>query len=197
MPENSTPKRTHPRVDPRSPYVIDLRDHGRSPGTMREIRRSVPAPTGLALDLVAVPDDAELDLAVRLESVTEGVLVTGTVIAPIAGECGRCLDPVSDEIDVEFQELFAYAQSSTDETTDEDEVHRVEDDYIDLEAVVRDAVVLGLPFTPLCRADCGGLCPDCGQKLDELPAGHTHERIDPKWAALMERVTGTDEDKHD
>jgi len=163
---------------------------------MRELRRSVPAPAGLALDLVAVPDGASLDVAVRLESVIEGVLVTGTVTTPIVGECGRCLDPVGDEIDVEFQELIAYAASTTDETTDQDEVYRVEDDYIDLEPVVRDAVVLGLPFTPLCRADCGGLCPDCGQKLDDLPAGHTHERIDPKWAALMQRVTETDvEDK--
>lgn len=185
MPENSTPKNPRqPRLDPRSPYVFDLREQGRSPGTMRELRRSVPAPTHLALDLVEVPEGASLDVDVRLESVTEGVLASGTVTAPIVGECGRCLDPLNDEVVAEFVELFAYARSTTDETTDQDEVHRIEDDYIDLEPVVRDAVVLGLPFAPLCRPDCGGLCPECGQKLDDLPAGHTHEKIDPRWAGL-------------
>jgi uncharacterized protein len=151
---------------------------------MREFRRSVPAHSGLALDLVAVPDDASLVVDLRLESVTEGVLASGTVTAPIVGECGRCLDPVSGEVVAEFVELFAYEESTTDETTDQDEVHRVRDDYVDLEPVLRDAVVLGLPFAPLCRPDCGGLCPDCGQKLDELPDGHTHEKIDPRWASL-------------
>jgi uncharacterized protein len=189
MPENSTPKyQRKPRLDPRNPYVVDLRDgdaySGRSPGTMRELRRSVPVNTALALDLVAVPEGASLEVDVRLESVTEGVLATGTVTAPIVGECGRCLDPVNDELVVEFVELFVFEGSATDETTEQDEVHRVEDDLIDLEPVVRDAVVLGLPFAPLCRPDCGGLCPECGQKLDELPADHTHEKIDPRWAKL-------------
>jgi uncharacterized protein len=53
-----------------------------------------------------------------------------------------------------------------------------------VEPVVRDAVILGLPWTPLCRPDCAGLCPDCGQRLDDLPADHTHEQLDPRWAAL-------------
>jgi uncharacterized protein len=184
MPENSTPKRQHPRIDPRSPYVFDLREQGRSPGTLREYRRSVPAPAGLALDLASVPEGEVLELDVRIESVTEGVLVTGTVTGPLNGECGRCLDPVRSEVVGEFVELFAYAESTTDETTDQDEVLRVQDDYIDLDPVVHDAVVLALPFTPLCRPDCGGLCPDCGEKLDDLPDGHTHDKIDPRWAGL-------------
>ena len=125
-----------------------------------------------------------LELDVRIESVTEGVLVTGTVTGPLNGECGRCLDPVRSEVVGEFVELFAYAESTTDETTDQDEVLRVQDDYIDLDPVVHDAVVLALPFTPLCRPDCGGLCPDCGEKLDDLPDGHTHDKIDPRWAGL-------------
>jgi uncharacterized protein len=185
MPENSTPKRHRPhRVDPRNPYVYDIREMGRRPGTMRAERRSVPAPAGLGLDLVAVPEGAQLEIDVRLESVTEGVLVTGTVTGPLVGECGRCLDPVSDELAVEFVELFAYPASTTDETTERDEVHRVDDDYVDIEPVVRDAVVLGLPFTPLCRPDCGGLCPECGQRIDDLPADHAHATLDPRWAAL-------------
>ena len=185
MPENSTPKRFGaPLADPRSPFVFDVRELGRRPGSLKAYRRSVPAPAGLGLDLVAVPEGAPLELDVRLESVTEGVLVTGTVIAQLLGECGRCLEPVSDDLAVDVCELFAYPYSVTDETTSEDEVHRVGGDYLDIEPVVRDAVVLGLPFTPLCRPDCGGLCPTCGQRIDDMPAGHTHDVLDPRWAAL-------------
>ncbi|HKC28192.1 MAG TPA: YceD family protein [Jatrophihabitans sp.] len=175
----------------RTQFVFDLRELGRRAGSRRDYRRSVPAPAGLERDVVRVPDGAPIALDLRLESVTEGVLVTGTVTAPITGECGRCLDPVSDELVVEVCELFAYPDSTTDETTEEDEVHRIKGDLLDVEPVVRDSVVLGLPWTPLCRPDCAGLCPTCGQRLDDLPAGHAHESIDPRWAALARFSGGT------
>ena len=183
MPENTPPMppETAPR---RSPFAFDLRELGRRHGSLREYRRSVPAPAGLGLDVIGVPEGAPLALELRLESVTEGVLVTGTVSAPVTGQCGRCLEPVTDELDVEICELFAYPDSVTDETTEPDEVHRIAGDLLDVEPVVRDVVVLALPWTPLCRPDCPGLCAGCGQRLDELPPGHTHEMIDPRWAAL-------------
>jgi uncharacterized protein len=187
MPENTTPKR---HLNPRAPFVLDVRRLGRQPGSMLTDRRRVPAPAGLRQDLVGVPEGAPLDLDLRLESATEGVLVTGTVTATIAGECGRCLEPVTGEFGVDVVELFAYPGSVTDETTEEDEVDRIVDDLIDVEPVVRDAVVLGLPTTPLCRPDCAGLCPTCGQRLDDLPADHVHEQLDPRWAALTERFGG-------
>jgi len=157
---------------------------------MRTVQRRVPAPAGLRLDLIGVPEGAPLDLDLRLESGSEGGLVTGTATTTIAGECGRCLDPVSAEFHVDVGELFAYPGSLTDETTDEDEVDRIVDDLIDVEPVVRDAVVLGLPMTPLCRPDCAGLCSICGQRLDDLPADHAHDMLDPRWAALTERFAG-------
>jgi uncharacterized protein len=183
MPENSTPRRI-PHLDPRNPFVLPIRELGRQAGSTATDRRVVPAPAGLALDLIGVPEGAPLTLDVRLESVTEGVLVTGTVTAPREGECGRCLDPVHDEFVAQLCELFAYPDSATDETTEPDEVHRIVDELIDVEPVVRDLVVLGLPMTPLCRPDCRGLCPTCGQRLDDLPEGHAHDTIDPRWAAL-------------
>lgn len=185
MPENSTPISRSVGPDPDSPLVFDLRKLGRRAGAMREYRRRVPSPTGLGSDLVGVPEGAPLAVDVRLESVTEGVLVTGTVTAPLVGQCGRCLDPVADDLAVELVELFAYPDSATEQTTAADEVHRLEGDYLDIEPVVRDAVVLGLPWTPLCRPDCAGLCPDCGQRLDDLPPDHAHEQLDPRWAALQ------------
>ena len=183
MPENTTPKHA-PRIDARSPFVFDVRQLGRRAGSLRDYRRSVPAPAGFGLDILGVPEGAPLELDIRLESVTEGVLVTGTVTGPLTGECGRCLDPISAELDVELCELFAYRDSATDETTESDEVHRVEGDLIDIEPVVRDEVVLALDWAPLCRPDCAGLCPDCGQRLDDLPPGHTHDQVDPRWAKL-------------
>jgi uncharacterized protein len=187
MSENTTPNKRRTsasRPDHRSPLVLDTRDLGRAPGAMREVQRRLLAPAGLGLDIVRVPEGAPLVLDLRMESVTEGVLVTGSVTAPTTGECGRCLEEISDEFTAQIVELFAYPQSATDETSDPDEVHRIEDDLIDLEALVRDTVVLGLPVSPLCRPDCAGLCPDCGQRLDDLPDGHAHELIDPRWAAL-------------
>lgn len=151
---------------------------------MREVTRTVPAPAELGLEVIGVPEGSPLDLDLRLEWVSEGVLVTGTVTADLAGECGRCLDPVTDTLTVDICELFAHPNSVTDATTTEDEIYRLVGDMIDLEPVVRDVVVLALPLTPLCRADCAGLCAECGQRLDDLPDDHAHDMIDPRWAAL-------------
>lgn len=188
MPENSTPiPRRKSGADPRSPFVFDVRELGRRPGAMREYRRGVLAPAGLGSEFIGVPEGTPLAVDVRLESVTEGVLVTGTVSgAPgtLRGECARCLDPIADALAVDVGELFAYPNSATDETTSEDEVYRIDVDHLDLEPVVRDAIVLDLPWTPLCRPDCPGLCPACGERLDSLPADHTHTAIDPRWGVL-------------
>jgi DUF177 domain-containing protein len=171
-------------LDPRSPLVLDTRDLPRSPGAMRAVQRTVTAPEGLGLELIGVPAGATLALTLRMESVTEGVLVSGRATAQLRGQCGRCLREIGSTLDVSLQELYAYEHSTTDETTDEDEVGRMRGDLIDLEPALRDAVVLALPNHPLCRADCPGLCPECGVHRDELPADHSHQRTDPRWAAL-------------
>lgn len=180
MPRHATPA----RPDPAAPWVIDTRELGRRPGAMRTYRREFPAPPGLGLDVIRIPEGGRLALDVRLESVMEGVLVSGTATAPVTGECARCLDPLTDRVEVELTELFAYPDTATEESTDPDEVSRVVDDLVDLEPVVRDAVLLALPQAPLCRDDCPGLCPECGGRRDELGAEHRHETMDPRWAAL-------------
>lgn len=177
-------------MNPRSPFVLDTREVGRRPGASRYYRREAEAPAQLGLEMIGVPEGAAITVDVRLESVSEGVLVTGSVIGTATGECGRCLSDFSQPLDVEFVELFAYPNSTTEETTDPDEIPRLIGDHLDLEPVVRDAVVLSLPLTPLCRPDCGGLCPDCGERFDDLPEAHTHVQPDPRWAALAERFGG-------
>ncbi|HEY7594824.1 MAG TPA: YceD family protein [Actinophytocola sp.] len=179
----------------RSPWVIDTRELGRRPGLSREVHRVVHTQDPLGVEgVIAVPKDARVELDVLLESVVEGVLVSGTAYAPIEGECSRCLDPIAGgDVEVEFTELFAYPDSATEQTTDEDEIARLVDDLVDLEPVVRDATVLALPSVPLCTPDCAGLCPDCGRKWADLGPDHRHETIDPRWAALTERFS-TDRD---
>jgi uncharacterized protein len=157
---------------------------------MRQYRRTIPAPGGeghFGLDTIYVPEGEPIELDLRLEAVSEGVYVSGTASASLAGECARCLDELSDEVTVDIGELFAYPGGVTDATTDEDELPRVVDDQVDVEQTVRDALVLPLPMAPLCRPDCQGLCPDCGEKRADLPADHGHETLDPRWAALRER----------
>ena len=176
-------------LDPRSPLVFDTRELGRKPGAMQQAQRSVPAPTELSLGgVVGVPAKADIELDLRLESVMEGVLVSGTARAPLAGECVRCLDPIDGEISVEIQELYAYPDRVLDDAGADDVERVVEDELIDLEPALRDAVVLALPQAPLCRADCPGLCSECGARLADDPA-HEHEIADPRWAALAELRT--------
>jgi uncharacterized protein len=183
-------------VNPRSPYVLDTRQLGRSAGSQRQYRREIPASAQLGLDMIKVPEGSLMVMDVRIEAVTEGVLATGSVTGSLTGECGRCLTSFTDDLAVEFVELFAYPNSATEETTDAEEIPRLEGFHLDLEPVVRDAVVLSLPLTPLCRPDCGGLCPECGELLDDLPDNHTHTQLDPRWAALAERF-GTSDDSAD
>jgi uncharacterized protein len=178
-------------LDPRAPYVVDTRDLGRRAGAMKDVHREVPATAGWGAGLARVPEGSDVDLDLRLESVVEGVLVSGTAGAQIDAECARCLEPVSWEERADIQELFVYPPQDArgrrveDEGDDdaEDAPPVIEDDLIDLEATVRDAVVLRLPIAPVCREDCPGLCVHCGALLANDP-GHRHEETDPRWAAL-------------
>jgi uncharacterized protein len=161
---------------------------------MRTLRVTVPAPASLGVGVIGVPEGSDLELDLRLESVVEGVLVSGTARAHVAGECVRCLDPVSSEEEVPVQQLYLYPDA--DDTDETDEIGRLEGDLLDLEPVLRDALVLGLPFQPVCRDDCPGLCPDCGARLADDP-GHAHAQDDPRWAALAALRGSETPDPHD
>ncbi len=174
----------HRPLDPRLPLVLDTHELGRRAGAMKQIQTTVDAPPGLGIAVIGVPARSPLELDLRLESVVEGVLVTGVARVQLQGECGRCLTEIEDELEIDIQELFVYPGSEATE----DEASRLEGDLIDLEPLVRDAVVLDLPFQPLCRDDCQGLCVSCGFDLN-LDPDHTHgTSIDPRW----ERLTSLD-----
>ena len=153
---------------------------------MLTVSQTVPSPLRIGLDLIAIEPGADIALDLRFESVSEGVLVSGTVHAPTRGECSRCLGPITDEVEIALTELFAYPDSVTEATTDSDEVGRVIDQTIDLAQPIVDAVGLALPFVALCAQDCPGLCSHCGVALATAEAGHGHEIIDPRWAKLAD-----------
>jgi uncharacterized metal-binding protein YceD (DUF177 family) len=184
----STGPRTMADRRPRpNPWRLDLRELGRRPGSMQEVERTLPALADWRVELIGVPVGGDVHLRLRLESVMEGVLVSGDLDVPVTGSCARCLEPLENTLHLDVQELYAYEGSTTEATSEEDEVRRVEGDFLDLAPLVRDTVVLNLPLAPLCTEDCAGLCVDCGQRLDDLPADHHHEIVDARWSGLAEK----------
>ncbi len=177
----------HPHPQSNSPWVFDTRVLGRRPGTLRAVRMAAPVSEPMGLEVVAVPPGSDVDLDLRFEAVAEGVLVSGTAAATAVGQCARCLIDLTEPVIARIRELYAYPESATAATTEDDEIARLVDDLVDLEPVVHDEVVLALPMAPLCRPDCPGLCVECGERFDDLEPGHSHEILDPRWAALRDR----------
>lgn len=170
----------HRPLDPHSGLVLDTHELGRGAGGMKRVTRTVQAPADLGIEVIAVPPGSPIDLDLMLEAVVQGVLVTGSASAPLRGECVRCLTEVSDEIEVDLLQLYVPPGSEVDE----EDAGRMEGDLIDLEPLLRDAVVLDLPFQPLCRDECRGLCAECGADLN-AEEDHGHDApIDPRWAKL-------------
>jgi len=157
-------------------YEEKIRDIVGRPGEMRERERSFEIPESFGEALAVVPAGETLDLSVRLESVHEGILVSTTARTTMHAQCGRCLRDFTAPVEVEFQELFAYTPTEADE-------YGVHGDHVNLEPPLRDAVVLALPFQPVCRPDCPGLDPETGE-LRDATAKVEPGAVDPRWAAL-------------
>lgn len=177
-----------------NPFLLNTHELPRRAGEMKEYELDIPAPTRIGVPLIAVPEGDIIEADLRLESVTEGVLVSAEIYAIAHGECIRCLDEVEVVIDRKIQELYRYEPTNDkgrkkrrdDEDVDlevEEEL-QMEGDLLNLEIPIIDAIILTLPVNPLCSDDCLGLCPDCGEKWETLPEGHIHEVIDARWSSL-------------
>lgn len=155
---------------------IIVADLLRRPGAQRDVHLDASLDQ-LAAGPVAVLPDAPVHVDAVLERIPEGIVVRGMVEVVWAGECSRCLRPVRGTLAVGIDELF--------ETRPIDgETYLLDHDSIDLEQVVRDAVVLELPPTPHCRDDCLGLCPTCGADRNDVECGCVEVDDDPRWADL-------------
>ena len=161
----------------KNPYLVAIRDIVHRAGEMRELTLSFDTPEQFGAGAAIVPAETPITIDLRIEGLHDGILVSGDIETTYTGECVRCLDPIERDLQVEFQELFAYSPEDAVDYT-------VHDDHVDCEPVVRDAVVLALPFQPVCRDDCPGLDPETGERVVDLPEREPREVLDPRWAAL-------------
>ena len=158
-------------------FKVPVNELTRRPGQMRELELAIAVVDPMGQGLASVLAGEVIELNLRLESVHEGILATGEVDTTATAECSRCLEPLKLEVEVDFQELFAYSLEQEDDFL-------VQDEKIDLEQAITDAVVLSLPFKPVCSEDCLGLCSECGVKMAEDPE-HVHQaQIDSRWSEL-------------
>lgn len=176
-------------------FKLNVYELPRRAGEMREYQLDIAVKENFGVDLISVPAGDLIELDARLESVTEGILLSADVYAIAKGECIRCLDPIEITIERKIQELYNYeptnergkrkkkVEESLEDLEIEDEL-MMDGEIMDLETPIRDAVVLSLPINPLCSQECLGLCPDCGGKWADLPQDHAHEAIDARWASL-------------
>jgi len=166
-------------------FRIDLHAFSRQAGTAKHVRREADAPEDWGAGLIGVAAGTPVTVEADLEAVGEGVLVTGEATFQLSGQCARCLTALDEPGRAAFQELFVYPGRAAG---DED-LARIEGETLDLEPVVRDAIVLDLPLAPLCDEDCAGLCADCGANLNEDPAHGHGEPVDSRWAGLSDWVS--------
>ena len=157
-------------------------------GSRRQVERRIPSDDIRDLGDVAgtvVVGGTDLVLDLTLESVPEGVMVTGTVTAPWSAECRRCLNPVVGAVEVDIHELFEHDPTPGD-------TYPLDDETVDLEPMLRDAVLLALPLSVLCGDECAGPDPErfpATIEPDESAGDDEEEEPptgDPRWAALGE-----------
>ena len=172
--------------DATKPWVFSVTELIDAPGASEQIEVTWPAPAELSVPLLGVEKGSAMQVDVRLDSVHEGILVSGTVDGTLTGQCSRCLDPITEPVTIDIQELF---QFEFDPMVEEDEQHMVEHGLVNIEPIMRDALVTSLPFQPKCSPDCEGLCDQCGIRLEEAEPDHHHEQLDPRWAALANFVS--------
>jgi uncharacterized protein len=154
------------------PLLEDVADLLDRPNTQRRVQRSVQL-DHLEVTGSRVSTDGMVDVALLLESMPSAISVTGRVTAPWVGECRRCLDEVTGCLDAPVAELYEHDPT-------EGETFPIKDDQIDLEAAVRECVLLALPQAPLCGDECRGPDPD------RFPTGIEQKLADrdPRWSAL-------------
>ena len=154
--------------------VVDLR---RKLASRQRVHVLTPAGADLVVGDASVPEGGEITVDVQLESLSDGIIVTGTVSSPWLAVCRRCLGPATGSLTVEVRELYQVRPSV-------DDAFAFEGDLLDLAPLVREALMLDLPVAPVCRPDCLGLCPVCGLDRNETACSCENEPTDPRWSAL-------------
>ena len=143
------------------PFRVSCHDLPRRAGEIRQLSLTFDKHERLGIDVLGVTENEPIDVELTIQSVSEGVLASGTVAALVTGECTRCLNPIEFDVEENFTELFRYEDEKKShkhekeiDVTDEDEELHMDGDYIDLEFPIRDALILDLPINPLCDENC-------------------------------------------
>ncbi|MEY3655853.1 MAG: hypothetical protein RL114_211 [Actinomycetota bacterium] len=158
-----------------TPLIVNVVELLRWPGTTKDVVLSI-ASADLEFGESRITEEP-VDIALHLESLSNGVTVNGTTTASWLGECRRCLAPISERMTIELSELYQ-------QFPDDSEAYKIENDQINLLPMVRENLLLAIPLGPLCREDCPGFCPHCGQDLSEGTCSCDNTVSDPRWAAL-------------
>jgi DUF177 domain-containing protein len=161
-----------------NPLLINAAELLRRPGSERRLTME---PTIAELGIVDPRFDPEatVEVSLRLESLTDGIVVDGLLRAPWADSCRRCLAPASGDVVSEVGELFQHVVTDPD-------AFEIVGDQIDVGAMIRENILLDAPIAPLCRPDCAGLCPTCGVDLNTGTCDCVTAVVDPRWEALSQ-----------
>jgi uncharacterized protein len=161
-----------------NPLLINAAELLRRPGSERRLSLN---PTIAELDLVDPRFDREatVEVSLRMESLTDGIVVDGRLRAPWADTCRRCLAPARGEVVCEVGELYQLVITDPD-------AFEIVGDQIDVGSMVRENILLDAPVAPLCRPDCAGLCPTCGIDRNTATCACVTAAGDPRWDALSQ-----------
>lgn len=160
----------------RGPLVVPVTELVKHPGSHRRVQITTES-EGLALPEARIADGAPITLDVTFDTLSDGIVVKGTVSAPWAGECRRCLGVAAGVATASVEEIYQEHPLT-------DEAFTFDGDAIDLEPMVRENLLVELPLAPLCRVDCAGLCPVCGIDRNLDPCSCDTTPSDPRWGAL-------------
>jgi uncharacterized protein len=116
----------------------------------------------------------------RFTRTANGILAQVKMMATLKTQCVRCLTDFDLSLNIDFTELFAFSKNSTTDS----ELLFPEDGYINLVPLVREYLLIGLPISPLCKPECKGLCPVCGENLNETTCNHEESSVDPRLSIL-------------
>ncbi|MFZ4811081.1 MAG: YceD family protein [Ilumatobacteraceae bacterium] len=159
-----------------NPLRVHIADLLRRPGSEKDLDLDVSVLDLGIVDERFVPEET-VAVRLHLESLTDGLVVRGHVVSTWHGICRRCAMPAQGTLDSDVHELYQHVITDPD-------AFELEGDVLDLEPMVREVVVLDAPVSPLCTADCAGLCPQCGIDRNTESCGCAAPPSDDRWSAL-------------
>ena len=160
-----------------NPLLVNVAELLRRPGSDRAVEVDIPLVELEVVDPTRFTDDAEVTVRLRLDSLSDGIVVDGVLRTPWIGVCRRCLVDISGVAESDVHELYQRVVTATDS-------FEIVGEQLDLRPVVRELVLLDAPSTPLCRIDCAGLCPTCGVDRNHTQCECEPPPVDPRWSAL-------------